>query len=85
MLVKPKNNKKSASTIGKSLITSTNQSCIGSDMPSVWNFSTGSSDIVSCGNQWWLHEVLAVFPGNMVIELQLSRLTMNKPYHLIVK
>ena len=34
---------------------------LGSDMSWVWNFCAHSSDIISQGNQWWCHAMLAVF------------------------
>ena len=30
---------------------------------SVWNFCAHFSDVISQGNQWWCHKVLAVFSG----------------------
>ena len=32
-----------------------------SDTSSVWNFHSHSSDVISQGNQWWHHEMLAVW------------------------
>ena len=36
---------------------------LGSVVSSVANFSTSFSDAASGGNQWWHHEMLAVFSG----------------------
>ena len=38
---------------------------LGSDSSSVWNFYARLSDVVSRGNQWWLQEMSAIFPGQI--------------------
>ena len=45
---------------------STNQkhySHLGSDASSVWKLCARFSDVISCGKQWWLREISAVFSG----------------------
>ena len=47
-------------------IASTNQKHypdLGSDTSSVWNFCARFSDVISRENQWWRHEMTAVFTG----------------------
>ena len=33
---------------------------LGNDTSSVWNFCSRLSDVISRGNQWWLHEMSAI-------------------------
>ena len=36
---------------------------LGSDTSSVWNFCACFSDVILWGNQWWHHEMSAIFSG----------------------
>ena len=47
----------------KPLLAGQHYADLGTDTLSVWNFCTCSSDVILQGNQWWHHEMLAVFFG----------------------
>ena len=49
--------------ISYTAITNQKQPHLGSDTSSEWNFCVRFSDVVSQRNQWWRHEISAVFSG----------------------
>ena len=36
---------------------------LGIDASKVWNFCARLSDVISRGNEWWSHEMSAIFSG----------------------
>ena len=49
----------------------------GSNTSSVWNFCARFSDVISAGNQWWRHEMLAVISGYLLAVLNRYFLVIN--------